>query len=455
MNLPSNFCSAAATTLLALAASQSAAQWNPNAGDWLKSHETDLRIMTWNVQDGICRTQAKTDTFSNWNGIVRIIASMQPDVLILQECGDNSGNGTGSGVDSISQLETVADLLVHGGTDPFLGGAVTSYVQLFAQSGYDLPYVYASEANDGFNRNLILSRYPFADLNGGGEKFSTFVVQPDEYQIGGTGGIRGYQFAEIDLPDETYAGDVVVGNGHLKAGGDSSDFEERERASENIAYLIDYYYNGAGTGVSDPNSKVSLPTTGTVLDDNTPVIVGGDLNQQPGNGPSEFIARAEFTGSTDGTDRDRSDSTLDNAVQPISGDTSTQGSSSKLDYLIYQDSIATARRSFIFRSTGSGMNNVNLLPLPARSFPVNPFTISGFSSDHRPVIMDFILPEPAMDPCPSPPDYNEDDVLDFFDISAFLTAFSSQDAGADINEDSQWDFFDVSAFLTLFSAGCP
>lgn len=46
-------------------------------------------------------------------------------------------------------------------------------------------------------------------------------------------------------------------------------------------------------------------------------------------------------------------------------------------------------------------------------------------------------------------------VLNFFDVSAFLSAFSAQSADADINNDGIWNFFDVSAFLTAFSGGCP
>jgi len=445
------YSSLIAGTLVACASTSALAQWDPDNGDWLKSHDSDLRMMTWNVQDGICTSNDKDDNFGDWNGIVRIIASLQPDVLILQECADNSGNGTGSGADSIANLTTVAELLIHGGNDPFLGGSVGSYVQLFTGPGYDLNYIYASEGTDGFNRNLILSRYPFVDINGGGATYSTFVIQADEYQSGGTGGIRGYQFAEIDLPDEIYAGDLVVGNGHLKAGGDSGDYEQRARASENIAYLIDYYYNGAGTGVSDPNNKISLPSTGTVLDENTAIIVGGDINENPGNGPSEFIARAATFGGTDGTDRDRSDSMLDLAIHPVSGETSTQGSNSKLDYLIYQDSVATARRSFIFRSIGTGMT-IDQIPEPARSFPINPFSISGFSSDHRPVVIDFILPE-ATAACPA--DLTGDGSLNFLDVSAFLAAFGNQDPIADFTGDGSFNFLDVSAFLAAFGAGCP
>lgn len=52
-------------------------------------------------------------------------------------------------------------------------------------------------------------------------------------------------------------------------------------------------------------------------------------------------------------------------------------------------------------------------------------------------------------------DMNGDGNLDFFDVSAFLTAFTNQDASADFTNDGHFDFFDVSAFLGAFSAGCP
>jgi len=54
-----------------------------------------------------------------------------------------------------------------------------------------------------------------------------------------------------------------------------------------------------------------------------------------------------------------------------------------------------------------------------------------------------------------PADFTGDGVLDFFDISAFLTAFGNQEPAADMNADGAWDFFDISAFLTAFSTGCP
>ena len=48
--------------------------------------------------------------------------------------------------------------------------------------------------------------------------------------------------------------------------------------------------------------------------------------------------------------------------------------------------------------------------------------------------------------------YNE---LDFFDVSAFLSAFANQDPDADFTNDGIFDFFDVSAFLAAFATGCP
>ncbi|MDF1808333.1 MAG: choice-of-anchor B family protein [Phycisphaerales bacterium] len=45
--------------------------------------------------------------------------------------------------------------------------------------------------------------------------------------------------------------------------------------------------------------------------------------------------------------------------------------------------------------------------------------------------------------------------LNFFDISAYLAAFSAGEAAADINDDGTLNFFDISDFLGVFSAGCP
>ena len=55
----------------------------------------------------------------------------------------------------------------------------------------------------------------------------------------------------------------------------------------------------------------------------------------------------------------------------------------------------------------------------------------------------------------SPADLTGDGVLDFFDVSAFLTAFNNNEPIADFTNDGIYNFFDISFFLSTFNAGCP
>ena len=211
-----------AMTSLLLAA-PALAQWNPPAAQWGKVDARDVRVMSWNVQDALCSTNDKVEGANNWTACARTLAALRPDIVFLSECADNSGNGTGSGVDSVANLTAVIDDFLHGGTDSFQGNiAVTSWVQKYAP-GYDLPYVYVSGSSDGFNRNVVLSRYPFADRNGDGQSRMQDIpaVTASAWAPGGNGGVRGFLFTEIDLPDAQYAGDLVFGGAHLKAGSTS------------------------------------------------------------------------------------------------------------------------------------------------------------------------------------------------------------------------------------------
>lgn len=55
----------------------------------------------------------------------------------------------------------------------------------------------------------------------------------------------------------------------------------------------------------------------------------------------------------------------------------------------------------------------------------------------------------------SPADLNDDGTLNFFDVSAFLSAFGAMEIDADFTGDGVYNFFDVSAFLSAYAAGCP
>lgn len=61
----------------------------------------------------------------------------------------------------------------------------------------------------------------------------------------------------------------------------------------------------------------------------------------------------------------------------------------------------------------------------------------------------------ALATAPCPADFNSDTMLDFFDVLAFLQAFTAQEPAGDFNHDTVYDFFDVLAFLAAFTAGCP
>ncbi|MEZ6165397.1 MAG: GC-type dockerin domain-anchored protein [Phycisphaerales bacterium] len=54
-----------------------------------------------------------------------------------------------------------------------------------------------------------------------------------------------------------------------------------------------------------------------------------------------------------------------------------------------------------------------------------------------------------------PADLNDDGLLNFFDVSAFLSAYNIMNPTADFNNDGLFNFFDVSAFLNAYNAGCP
>ncbi|MEM9559785.1 MAG: GC-type dockerin domain-anchored protein [Planctomycetota bacterium] len=448
---------AAAVSTLLLAASTASAQWNPQSGQWGKEDPTDLRLVTWNIEDAIVSSSTgKAGGFNNWEASARVVAALQPDILVLQEMGDRSGNGSGSGVDSVADLETAIDLWVNGGNDPFTSiNTVNAYIRAYAPAGYDLPFVYVSPVTDGFNRNVIMSRYPFADINDDGQStYSDFFVQADQWvPATAFSGIRGTTTAEIDLPNDVYAGDFVVITNHLKAGGSSSDRADRVQAAQIISYTIEYYYNGNGTGISDPNNRVIIPGNSNVLDDNTPVVLAGDLNEDEltngRKGPVEWITNAQSTsGTSDGTDRDGTNSTADTATDPINGSRNTIGGG-KLDYVIWQDSITAPRREFVFNSSGKSATQ---LPPELASFTV-PSLASNIAADHFPVVVDFILPAA---PTSCTPDLAAPfGSLDFFDVLEYLNLFDSNDPAADLAAPiGMLDFFDVLAYLSAFDAGC-
>jgi hypothetical protein len=84
----------------------------------------------------------------------------------------------------------------------------------------------------------------------------------------------------------------------------------------------------------------------------------------------------------------------------------------------------------------------------APGFDNNETLVAGYITDTT------ITFTPQLDlPCAG--DITGDGMLNFFDISAFLIAFNTENPDADFTGDGMFDFFDVSAFLIAFNSGCP
>lgn len=98
------------------------------------------------------------------------------------------------------------------------------------------------------------------------------------------------------------------------------------------------------------------------------------------------------------------------------------------------------------------------LPLPVFGFGGNTglrFTAQGNEEDDAWYIDDVAITTEFVEDEVCPADLNGDGMLNFFDVSAFLTAYNANDPAADFNDDGMFNFFDVSAFLSDYNTGCP
>jgi len=108
-----------------------------------------------------------------------------------------------------------------------------------------------------------------------------------------------------------------------------------------------------------------------------------------------------------------------------------------------------------------------LVPIEGIDLPEIPFGLPTFGAETASVLFT-LSPESVgidallsmnlfavgnKDACPA--DLTGDGNLNFFDVSAFLSAFAAMDPIADFTGDGEFNFFDVSAFLSAFADGCP
>jgi len=127
----------------------------------------------------------------------------------------------------------------------------------------------------------------------------------------------------------------------------------------------------------------------------------------------------------------------------------------------YKDLLGNWKTLTTIESDGNDQSNFVLyqMPIPFDAYSAAValrFSADGDEADDAwfidrvAITNDLIVEEPE---CPA--DINDDGTLNFFDISAFLTAFSALDSAGDFNNDGAFNFFDISDFLGAFSQGCP
>jgi endonuclease/exonuclease/phosphatase family metal-dependent hydrolase len=404
--------------------------FDPANGDWGKSDPAHIRVMSYNIEDGIgvgvSTTPATAGSIGSQYAYIGLICqALAPDVICLQE------------------VEPV--------NPPASAAATEAVVQAWADAyfGAGVMQVYVSTATDGFNRNVTVSRYPFADLNGDGVANNADIFVFPGGGPGGTppppgtptgGHIRGWAQSEIDLPDAVYLGDLFVGNAHLKSGFGGSDASQRLVAAQNTAFWINAALNQNVAPFSPPDP----------LDALTPVVLCGDLNEDSLTfGPVPWLAG--WTSAVgDGTDRDGSEMEVADAADFFTGSDTTQSSGSRLDYILAQDSIATVETAFVFNSLSAAQNGA----LPAELAAVlNGFNASTFASDHLPVIVDLSLPRIV------PGDIDADGDVDLGDHAVFVDCLTGPVAGvlagcdsADLDDDGHVDLADFGLLMALLAA---
>jgi len=347
-------------------------------GDYSRNDPAFVRVMTFNVQQHLgdpAEPQSPWTASQVGSPLVAInviIEALDPDVILLQEVGD---------IDAGTSYSTALSALL-------------------SWRNANLPGFHVWLSPDGGSiHNGIISRWPFVDLNGDG--LATNIDIPSlspgtggDWPPGGDGGIRGWTQAEIDLPDANYAGDLYVGCSHFRAGG---GFDvQRTRAAKNIAAYILY---GLNLG-SDP---LAIFPPGTLppsaLDGTTPIIWGGDFNSTDGTTPIQILQWHNPADADDGTDRDGGDSWRSDDATAFDGTTWTWSSASRLDWMYVQDSLAQVDSAFVF-DTSRMPRDLATLQITQGAPPnmVGLFEnsrISPIASDHRPVVVDVVMPDPV------------------------------------------------------------
>ena len=207
---------------------------------------------------------------------------------------------------------------------------------------------------------------------------------------------------------------------------------------------IDFTYDTAAYGApTDPDgdgfADISIENAGDVFK-----ITPGDFNDHAATGLTQFrfvVGDLDFDGDADADDLSLFDAALymadfdatEDYIDPDSGMPIADPDNPGMNFqsYVFQNRLANAYLAARSLDSSDGLD-----------FP---------SDADRAVLAGLVGPMMCNDADFASP-FGE---LNFFDVSAFLSAFNAGDASADLNSDGMFNFFDVSLFLSAYSAGCP
>ncbi|MBX3730477.1 MAG: lamin tail domain-containing protein [Candidatus Sumerlaeia bacterium] len=346
-------------TLVLVALTALAAAFDPVSGDFSRASSSDIRVMSWNVEKKF-RPTGDVDELA---AIERVLTAIQPDVIVFQEIVPSD---TEADLKTLLETQTGGTWYVHRGI------------------------------SDGFNRNLVASRYPLS--------MQITDVIPST-------GLRGVTAALVDLPDATYgSSDLYIMGLHLKSGGTTSDEEQRQAGADAIINWI--------RDIQTDGGNITLPHS-------TPIVWAGDFNidfNDAGNEDPYHTSRTLVTGdiydeATWGADFAPDwDGTAATDAAPYdhtSGWSRTQPAtanpSSRLDRIYYTDSAMRVKSTFILNTTTMTSGALTAAGLQAGDTDRD---VDG--PDHLPLVADFAL---GRDPNPV--------------AQLVINEFSYDDVGAD------------------------
>lgn len=229
-----------------------------------------------------------------------------------------------------------------------------------------------------------------------------------------------------------------------------------------IAYIAQNQYDLQILDISDPSLPVAIGTI-TPLDDSPDGSGNGGLGTSTLVGELLYTAEAEFGYRIFDVSNPASPVELHHVVPVPEADSYPDWVGSNFVHQLEFDGtrmyVANGTSGFIAYDYSDPENPVQVDWLPTR------FDTAAVSSSRRIQVRDGYVYTAVNEggvrvynfescgPCIA--DMNGDDMLDFYDVSAFIEALLNQHVTADLQPDGSFDFFDVSAFLNAFTAGCP